>query len=98
MGKPPRHSSGQPARERGEQRLRVGVGNRKHGNFRDRLGFLDGEALGVGGRADSRASADRRDRSAVHHAAALHAVARTPAALGIIVAVEIAVILRDRNR
>ena len=34
-----------------EQRKRVGVGNRQHGNLGDRLRFFDRQALGIRGRA-----------------------------------------------
>ena len=79
--------------QRREQRKRVGIGNRKHGNFCDRLRFFDGEPLGVRGRSHT-----RRQRIAgivgVHHAAALHALSRPPASVRIIVAVEITVAFR----
>ena len=78
--------------ERGQQRLRVGVGNRQHGNFGEGLGVFQVEALGIFRGADAgRERIARIDRH-VHHAAALHAVARTPCAVGENVALRVAVI------
>src|ERR1700757_905942 len=73
-----------------EKWLGIRVGNREDGNFRDCLGFFEVEAL----RAGDRANAWRKRIAGVvriHDAAALHAVARTPTAGGIVISVEKAV-------
>src|SRR5208282_194802 len=73
--------------QRRQQWLRIGIRNRQHWNLGDGLGVFEIEALGARHRADS-----RRERIAgiirVHHASALHALPRPPAALGIVFAVE----------
>ena len=81
------------ALQRREERQGVGVRNRQHWNFRDRLGVFNGETFRARNRADARS-----ERIAgivgVHDAAALDAVFRPPAAGWIIVAVEKAVLSR----
>ena len=66
----------------GQQRLRVSIGHRQHGNFRQRFRFADGQALGVRGRADAGRERIAGIERHVHHAAALRAVARAVRALG----------------
>ena len=79
-----------------KKRLGVGVGNRKDGNFRQRGSILDGEALGVGGCADSRSQRIAHEFGAVLHAAALHSLFRTPGTLGVGDARGIAIVTRVR--
>ena len=83
--------------QRREQRQRIGIGNRKHRNLSDRLRFLDRKPLGI-----RRRSHPRSQRIAgivgVHHAAALHAFSRPPAAGGIVVAFIEPVTSWDPNR
>ena len=83
--------------ERGEQRLRIGVRDRQHGNLGDRLRLLEGQPLRV-----LRGSDAGRERIAgidrhVHHAAALHPVHRPPGSLRVHVALSVAIVPRVRE-
>jgi len=59
-----------------QERLRVSIRNRQHGNLRQRRRVFDGEAFGVGGRPDAGREGIARIERHVHHAAALGALAR----------------------
>ena len=76
-----------------QQRLRVAVGNRHHRNLHQGGGVLEGQALGVLRRADSRSQRIAGINRHVHHASALRAVGVAERALGEDVALEIAVVV-----
>ena len=76
----------------GQQRLGVGIGNGQHGNFGEGLCVFQVETLGVFRGADAGRERIARINRHIHHAAALHAVARTPRAVGENVALRVAVI------
>src|SRR5438874_113767 len=73
-----------------QQRRRIGIGNRKHRNFRDGFSFFHREPLGISGRADSWGQWIA-GIIGIHYAATLYPELGTPAAIWIIVAVVVAV-------
>ena len=86
-----RHSR---AAQASEQRQRVAIRNRQDGNFQNRLGFFARETLGVLRCAYARRQRIARMNRHIHHAAALHALLRTPRALRINIALIIAIVFR----
>src|ERR1035437_10846916 len=74
----------------GKQRQRIAPGNRQHGNLGDGSRVFNREPLSVGSGANSR-SQRIAGIVRVHDTAALHAFARAPSALGIVVTVEEAI-------
>ena len=78
--------------ERRQQRLRVGVGNGQDGNFGDGLCIFQIEPLRVFRGADAGGERIARIKRHIHHAAALHAVARTPGTVGENVALRVAIV------
>src|ERR1700733_13424759 len=77
--------------ERGQKWQSVTPRNREHGNLCNRFGFADGKTLGIRSCPDT-GSERIAGIIGVHYAAALDAIFGTPAALGIVVTLKVAVI------
>ena len=75
-----------------QQRQRVTVGDRQHGDRLDRLRLADGKALGSGHRPPAWREGVAGIRGHVHHAAALHALPGPHRPLGIDVVAEVTVV------
>ncbi len=80
--------------ERGEQRLRIRVGDGQDRNFGEGLGIFQLEALGVLRGSDSGGERIAGIERHIGHAAALHAVAGTPSAGRENVTLRVAVVRR----
>ena len=79
-----------------QQRLRIGVGDRQHRDLHQRRRFLERRPLGVLGGADAGRQRIARIHRQVHHRAALRRAIAAPAARGVDVALEEAVVARIR--
>ncbi len=80
--------------ERRQQRLGVAIGNGQYRNLSEGDGFTQRQPLGVLGGADAGGERVAGINGHVHHAAALYAVRRTIRAVGIGVALVVAVVAR----
>ena len=78
----------------GEQGLRIRVGERKCGDFREYFHVAQGQSLCVFRRAHAWSERIARIERHIHHAAPLHAVFRAPRAVRKSVSVEVAIVAR----
>ena len=98
-GRAPRHALGRHGPLHGRQDgLRVPVGDGEHRDLHDGRRLFPGHALGVLRGAHARRERIARVLGHVLHGAALHALFHAVGALGVDVALEVAVVARDRSR